>query len=97
MLPAHGLMPCHRHWHPADCAAQAGGKANPVRHIKLWIVGGLLAVLGLFAFQNIAQVELTVLFWSFQTSRIVVIGSSFLLGGVVGWLLKAFWHPGARR
>ena len=54
-------------------------------------------MLGLFAFQNIAQVELTVLFWSFQTSRIVVIGSSFLLGGVVGWLLKAFWHPGARR
>ncbi|WP_339737162.1 lipopolysaccharide assembly protein LapA domain-containing protein [uncultured Maricaulis sp.] len=68
-----------------------------MRHIKLWIIGGLLALLGLLAFQNMSQVELTVLFWSFQTSRIVVIGSSFLLGGLVGWLLKAFWHPGTRR
>ena len=66
-------------------------------HVKIWIIGALLALLALFAFQNIAQVELTVLFWSFQTSRIVVIGSSFLIGGAVGWLLKAFWHPGARR
>ena len=68
-----------------------------MRHIKLWIIGGLLALLGLLAFQNMSQVELPVLFWSFQTSRIVVIGSSFLLGGLVGWLLKAFWHPGTRR
>ena len=68
-----------------------------MRHIKFWIIGALLALLALFAFQNIAQVGLNVLFWSFQTSRIVVIGSSFLIGGAVGWLLKAFWQPGGRR
>lgn len=68
-----------------------------MRHVRFWIIAALLALLALFALQNIAQVELTVLFWSFQTSRIVVIGASFLLGGVVGWLLKAFWRPGGGR
>lgn len=65
-------------------------------HIKLWLAGILVALLALFAFQNMSDVELTVLFWSFHTSRIVVIVFSFLLGGAVGWLLKAFWHPGAK-
>tara|TARA_R110002096_G_scaffold79415_5_gene186463 strand:- start:823 stop:1059 length:237 start_codon:yes stop_codon:yes gene_type:complete len=71
-------------------------KDQAMRHLKLWIIGGLVTLLALFAFQNMSEVELTVLFWSFHTSRIVVIGASFLLGGAVGWLLKAFWHPGAR-
>jgi uncharacterized integral membrane protein len=66
-------------------------------HFKLWIIGALIALLLLFGLQNMSDVELTVLFWSFHTSRIVVIGFSFLLGGAVGWLLKAFWHPGAER
>ncbi|WP_417491606.1 LapA family protein [Maricaulis sp.] len=68
-----------------------------MRHYKLWLAGGLIALLALFALQNISDVEVTVLFWSFHTSRIVVIGASFGLGAVVGWLLKAFWHPGSRR
>lgn len=68
-----------------------------MRHLKLWIIIALVAFLALFAFQNMAEVELTVLFWSFESRRIVVIGFSFLLGGAVGWLLKAFWHPGSRR
>lgn len=68
-----------------------------MRQFRLWIIAALVGMLALFALQNIAEVELTVLFWSFHTSRIVVIGSSFLLGGVVGWLLKAFWHPGGGR
>ena len=68
-----------------------------MRQFKLWIIIALVGLLALFAFQNMSDVELTVLFWSFHSSRIVVIGVSFLLGGAVGWLLKAFWHPGAAR
>ena len=61
-----------------------------MKTLRLWLIGGLLALLALIAFQNMASVELTVLFWSFETRRIVLIVVCFGLGAGVGWLLKAF-------
>ena len=48
------------------------------------ILGGLLV---LFAIQNMAEVELTFIVWSFQSRRFVVIGVSVLVGLVIGWVL----------
>jgi uncharacterized integral membrane protein len=56
------------------------------------VLGGCLM---LFALQNLARVELTVLFWSFEARRIVVIGFSFVIGFAIGWLIKA--HSERRR
>jgi uncharacterized integral membrane protein len=48
------------------------------------VLGGLLV---LFALQNLADVQLTFLFWTFHSRRFVVIGSSLLVGLAIGWLL----------
>jgi uncharacterized integral membrane protein len=47
-------------------------------------LGGLL---GAFALQNMASVELTFLFWTFESRRIVVIAASLFVGFVVGWFV----------
>ncbi len=48
------------------------------------VLGGLLV---LFALQNMAEIELTFIVWTFPSRRIVVIGTSFLIGLSIGWLL----------
>ena len=58
-------------------------------NLKLFFAAVLGALLLLFAIQNTAQVELSVLFWTFEARRIVVISLSFLVGLAIGWLLKA--------
>ena len=47
------------------------------------VLGGLL---GVFALQNVQQVELTFLLWTFESRRIVVIGISVIIGLVIGWV-----------
>jgi uncharacterized integral membrane protein len=61
------------------------------RLIVAALLGGLLV---LFALQNLARVELTVLFWTFEARRFVVIGISFAIGFAIGWLIRA--HRGRR-
>ncbi|TNE63856.1 MAG: LapA family protein [Alphaproteobacteria bacterium] len=50
------------------------------------VAGGLLV---LFAIQNMARVELYFLVWSFQSSRIVVIAFSLIVGFVLGWVFAS--------
>lgn len=47
------------------------------------MLGGIL---GVFALQNMASVELTFLFWTFESRRIVVIGISLFVGLAIGWI-----------
>jgi len=56
---------------------------------RLAIAAVLAGTLALFALQNLARVELNVLFWSFEARRFVVIGFSFVIGFAVGWLIRA--------
>lgn len=42
----------------------------------------------LFALQNMAQVELTILVWTFEARRIIVISLSFLIGLVLGMIIR---------
>ena len=58
-------------------------------NLRLVIAAALGGVLVLFALQNLARVELTVLFWTFEARRFVVIGISFAIGLAVGWLIRA--------
>lgn len=55
-----------------------------------FVLGGCLV---LFALQNLAKVELTVLFWTFEARRFVVIAFSFVIGFAIGWLIKAYRGP----
>lgn len=62
------------------------GKAG---NLKIILAVALGAFLTLFALQNMAQVELTILLWTFEARRIVVIALSFCIGFVIGLLVKA--------
>lgn len=57
--------------------------------IRLILAIALGAFLALFALQNMAPVQLTILIWTFEGRRIVVIGVGFLVGLVIGWVLCA--------
>lgn len=54
-----------------------------IKTLFVLFVGGLL---GVFALQNMAQVELKFLLWSFESRRIVVIGFSLIAGLFIGWV-----------
>lgn len=56
---------------------------------KIIIATVLGAFLALFAIQNMAPVQLTVLLWTFESRRGVVIGISVLVGFVIGWTARA--------
>lgn len=65
---------------------ETGGK---VGNLKIVLAVALGAFLMLFALQNIAKVELTILLWTFEARRIVVIALSFCIGFIIGLLVKA--------
>ena len=53
-----------------------------------WIVlFFLLLFLVIFATQNYEIVEITFLFWSFRTSRAIIIFSTLLAGILIGWTI----------
>lgn len=66
-----------------------GGGQGVFVKVRVTVTAILVAFLMLLALQNMAQVELTILFWTFETRRIVVIGVSFLLGFAIAWIVKA--------
>jgi len=48
----------------------------------------LLVVLVVFAIQNTATVPIKFLIWGFETTSVISILASFLIGLVVGWLIS---------
>lgn len=46
----------------------------------------LLLLLVIFAVQNYEIVKIQFLFWSFQTSRAIVIFSTLFIGIIIGWI-----------
>ena len=57
--------------------------------VKLLVALFLGIFLTLFTIQNMAEVELTMLFWTIQARRVAVIGISFLIGLAIGWIIKS--------
>lgn len=63
-----------------------------IQQTRFVIILALIALLGVFAFQNVAAVDLKFLFWTFEARRIFVIAFSLVIGLVIGWLLGRFRH-----
>ncbi|MBU1998456.1 MAG: LapA family protein [Candidatus Omnitrophica bacterium] len=47
----------------------------------------LLLLLVIFTVQNYEIVKIQFLFWSFQTSRAIVIFSTLFIGMIIGWII----------
>ncbi len=60
-----------------------------MERFRIWAAIGLGVFLALFAMQNMAPVEITILFWTFESRRIVVITLSCLVGFAIGWIMKS--------
>ncbi len=60
-----------------------------MHQIRFWFAVTLGAFLALFAVQNIKTVEVQLLFWTFETSRFLVIAITFGVGLLVGWILNS--------
>ncbi|WP_421787392.1 lipopolysaccharide assembly protein LapA domain-containing protein [Hyphobacterium sp.] len=60
-----------------------------MKTIRFWLAVALGAFLALFAFQNMATVEVDVLFWTFESRRIVVIGLTLITGIAIGWIMNS--------
>jgi len=48
----------------------------------------LLLLLVIFTAQNYDVVQIKFLFWSFQTSRAIIIFSSLFIGVIIGWIIS---------
>ena len=60
--------------------------------LKILLAVVLGVFLAVFALQNMAPVQLTILLWTFEGRRIVVIAISLLVGIVIGWVICAVRH-----
>jgi uncharacterized integral membrane protein len=69
------------------------GLAEVLHQARLFITLLLGGLLGVFALQNMATVELTFVFWTFESRRIIVIAVSLIVGLIIGW----FYGYSARR
>ncbi|MBX7103780.1 MAG: LapA family protein [Gemmataceae bacterium] len=56
----------------------------------------LLAVVGVFSFQNREAVDVTFLLWSMSVPKVLLILSTYLLGMLSGWGLIALVKQAAR-
>jgi uncharacterized integral membrane protein len=61
-----------------------------IKRVRFVIILLLLGFLSLFSVQNVAPVELKFLVWSFESRRIIVIGTSLVIGLAIGWLMGRF-------
>ena len=64
---------------------QRKGFAELLHQARLYITLVLGGLIGIFALQNIGRVELTFIFWTFESRLIVVIVLSLIVGLIIGW------------
>ena len=55
---------------------------------KWMVVLILLLLLVIFTLQNYEVVKIQFLFWSFQTSRAIVIFATMFIGIILGWVIS---------
>jgi len=66
-----------------------------MHRFNLIVIAVLVGLVVLFVFQNLASVEITFLFWTFQASRALVVSVTVIVGLIVGTI--AGYSIGHRR
>lgn len=59
------------------------------RNLRPVLLVGLVGLVLVFAIQNVADVEVQFLIWSFNLPRAILIGVVFALGVLIGWILHS--------
>jgi uncharacterized integral membrane protein len=56
--------------------------------VKVWLAGALSVLVFILIIQNTQAVTVSILFWNLQVSLIILIPFIFLIGMVVGYVLR---------
>jgi uncharacterized integral membrane protein len=59
--------------------------------IKKTIILIIMVLLLIILFQNLSEVPINILIWTIYVSFLVIMLMLFVIGVVVGWLLKSSW------
>ena len=62
------------------------------RNIRLWVTIAILGVVVLFTIQNIVTVQVTFMFWTIELPRAMLLFIVFVLGILLGWVLRSTHH-----
>jgi uncharacterized integral membrane protein len=55
--------------------------------MKRWVLLAIAVIFAIFVAQNTQVVEVRLLFWKAEASRILVLLGTFVVGVIVGWLI----------
>lgn len=59
---------------------------------KLFIAGGLILLVMIFAVQNAATVDIRLLFWDVAFPRSLLIFLMLMIGMIIGWSLRSVFR-----
>jgi len=71
--------------------------AKMTGNIRLILTLTLIGLIVLFSIQNVAEVEVQFLFWSFTTRRAFLIFAVLAIGVIVGWVIHSVHYRAQRR
>jgi uncharacterized integral membrane protein len=66
-------------------------------NIRLVLTLTLIGLIVVFSIQNVAEVEIQFLLWSFTTRRAFLIFAVLIIGILVGWIIHGIHHRSQRR
>jgi uncharacterized integral membrane protein len=59
------------------------------KNLHTWISAGITALVVILIVQNLATVEVTFLFWAIALPRALLLFLVFVVGVLVGWIVKS--------
>ncbi len=66
-------------------------------NIRLILTLTLIGLIVVFSIQNVAEVEVQFLFWSFTTRRAFLVFSVLAIGVIIGWVIHSIQYRAQRR
>ena len=61
------------------------------RNVRLWAIIVLIALVVIFIFQNIAEVEIQLFFWTITTRRAFMVFLLLVIGALIGWFGRGIY------
>ena len=61
------------------------------RNVRLWVIIALIALAVIFIFQNIAEVQIQLFFWTITTRRAFMVFLLLVIGALIGWFARGIY------
>ena len=61
------------------------------RNVRLGLIIGLILLVAIFIFQNVAEVEIRLFLWTIATRRAYMVFTLLVIGVLIGWFLRGVY------